>query len=52
MEVLCDTRGSRVLEMRSKYVTRQRKECGFKDFPGSPVVKTPCSQGRGPGFDP
>ena len=22
------------------------------DFPGSPVVKTPCSQGRGPGFVP
>ena len=51
-EVLWDTRGSRVLEMRSKYMTRQRKERGFKDFPGSPVVKIPCSQGRGPGFDP
>ena len=22
------------------------------DFPGSPVAKTPCSQCRGPGFDP
>ena len=22
------------------------------DFPGSPVVKTPCSQCRGHGFDP
>ena len=22
------------------------------DFPGGPVVKTPCSQGRGPGSDP
>ena len=24
----------------------------LKDFPGGPVVKTPCSQCRGPGFDP
>ena len=23
-----------------------------KDFPGSPVVKTPCFQYRGAGFDP
>ena len=23
-----------------------------RDFPGGPVVKTPCSQCRGPGFDP
>ena len=23
-----------------------------KDFPGSPVVKTPCFQCRGAGFDP
>ena len=22
------------------------------DFPGGPVVKTLCFQGRGPGFDP
>ena len=22
------------------------------DFPGGPVAKTPCSQCRGPGFDP
>ena len=22
------------------------------DFPGGPVAKTPCSQRRGPGFDP
>ena len=22
------------------------------DFPGIPVAKTPCSQCRGPGFDP
>ena len=22
------------------------------DFPGGPVVRTPCSQCRGPGFDP
>ena len=22
------------------------------DFPGGPVGKTPCSQCRGPGFDP
>ena len=22
-----------------------------RDFPGGPVVKTPCSQIRGPGFD-
>ena len=24
----------------------------FLDFPGGPVAKTSCSQGRGPGFDP
>ena len=24
----------------------------FRDFPGGAVVKTPCSQCRGPGFDP
>ena len=24
----------------------------FKDSPGSPIVKTPCSQCRGPRFDP
>ena len=23
-----------------------------RDVPGGPVVKTPCSQSRGPGFDP
>ena len=23
-----------------------------KEFPGSPVVKTPCSQSRGHGFNP
>ena len=23
-----------------------------EDFPGGPVAKTPCSQCRGPGFDP
>ena len=23
-----------------------------KEFPGGPVVKTPCSQSKGPGFDP
>ena len=25
---------------------------GNRDFPGSPVVKTPCSQCGGPRFDP
>ena len=24
----------------------------FRDFPGGPVAKTPCSQCRGPGFNP
>ena len=24
----------------------------MRDFPGGPVGKTPCSQCRGPGFDP
>ena len=24
----------------------------FKDFPGGPVAKIPCSQCRGPGFNP
>ena len=24
----------------------------WKEFPGSPVVKTPCSQGQWPRFDP
>ena len=24
----------------------------FRDFPGGPMVKTPCTQFRGPGFDP
>ena len=24
----------------------------IRDFPGGPVVKTLCSQSRGPGFDP
>ena len=28
------------------------KKAGFGDFPGGAVVKTPCSQYRGPGFDP
>ena len=23
-----------------------------RDFPGDPVAKTPCSECRGPGFDP
>ena len=25
---------------------------GFRDFPGGPVAKTPCSQSRGPRFNP
>ena len=28
------------------------KKCMLRDFPGGPVVKTPCSQCRGHGFDP
>ena len=24
----------------------------FRDFPGGPMAKTPCSQCRGPGFSP
>ena len=24
----------------------------FSDFPGGPVAKASCSQGRGPGFNP
>ena len=29
----------------------KRNTCD-KDFPGGPVAKTPCSQCRGPGFEP
>ena len=28
------------------------KNFNLRNFPGSPVAKTLCSQGRGPGFDP
>ena len=31
-------------------IVNNRKQSG--DLPGGTVVKTPCSQGRGPGFDP
>ena len=27
------------------------QELGDRDFPGGPVVKAPCTQGRGAGFD-
>ena len=30
----------------------KKKKKRYKDFPGGPVGKTPCSQCRGPGFDP
>ena len=29
-----------------------RKSRASRDFPGGPVVKTPCFQRRGHGFDP
>ena len=32
-------------------MTSLKKHCG-RDFPGGPVAKSPCSQYRGPGFDP
>ena len=33
--------------------TEQRlKKKSLRDFPGDPVAKTPCSQCRGPKFDP
>ena len=32
------------VHLKTKFVTG--------DFPGGPVGKTPCSQCRGPGFDP
>ena len=31
---------------------RFRNHCHFRDFPGSPVVRTLCFPCRGPGFDP
>ena len=32
---------------------RGNKHIGpHRDFPGGPVAKTPCSQSKGPGFDP
>ena len=33
-----------------KFHIKKKKKRG--DLSGSPVVKTPCSQCRGPGFDP
>ena len=35
---------------KTKGRTYKKKTSG--DFPGGPAVKTPCSQCRGPGFDP
>ena len=31
---------------------KQQKKNLLKEFPGGPVVKTPCFQCRGRGFDP
>ena len=43
-----------------KVAKKQDLKCSYhkkemiiiRDFPGGPAVKTPCSQCRGPGFDP
>ena len=35
-----------------KVADRMRQESGLWDFPGGPGTKPPCSQYRGPGFDP
>ena len=39
------------IERKSNLLKSFRK-WGFWDFPGSPVAKTPCSQCRGPRFNP
>ena len=36
---------------KAKVMLLKKNVCGG-DFPGGPVAKTPCSQCRGPGFDP
>ena len=36
----------------SDTVVGNQKWTGGGDFPGGPVAKTPCSQCKGPGFDP
>ena len=43
-------------KVRGQLQSHREYEQGFKslprDFPGGPVGKTLCSQGRGPGFNP
>ena len=35
-----------------KVADRMTQESGLGDVPGGPAAKLPCSQYRGPGFDP
>ena len=35
-----------------KVLLQYKRNTCDKDFPGGPVAKTPCSQCRGPGFEP
>ena len=37
---------------KNKEICVGLKNCNLRDFPGGPVAKTLCSQGRGPGFHP
>ena len=39
-------------EMKQKYSRVNGGVAVGENFPGGSVVKTPCSQCRGPGFDP
>ena len=44
-----------VVSKRIKYLVinlTEVQDLYTRDFPGGPVGKTPCSQCRGPGFDP
>ena len=34
-----------------RMAVNKKKSTNNRDFPGGPVVKTPCSQCKGPGFD-
>ena len=47
--------GGRRTSKKSSFLTPLRgphEDTGAWDFPGGPVVKTLCSQCRGPGLDP
>ena len=38
--------------LRNTLENRMKQKRGLRDFPGGLVVRTPCSQCRGPGFNP